>query len=268
MFELLVILAVTGSVVAGIWDLFTTEVPDEIPALMIVLGLSLLLIESASKADFTPLIISLMVGTVLLLAGIVIYKKGGWGGADTWILAAIGYMVPVYNSHIFMIDYLPNFLIVSAAYMVVYALILGMRNRSLFSYFGTELKLRWKVVVGAPIIFIAAVILITASFSNLFASINLMPVFLSSIIIFLLTIFWVYAKVIEKHEFKKRIPVGKLKAGDVLENMVWRGITEEELREIRKAKRYVVIKEGVRFVPVFPITLVITLLYGGLLFGI
>lgn len=46
------------------------------------------------------------------------------------------------------------------------------------------------------------------------------------------------------------------------------GITEKQLREIKKSgKRFIVIKEGVRFGPAFPLALLFTLFYGdGILF--
>jgi len=48
--------------------------------------------------------------------------------------------------------------------------------------------------------------------------------------------------------------------------MIWRGLTEKEVRKIRRTKKYVVIKDGIRFVPVFPITLVISILFGNIFF--
>ncbi|MBI4018458.1 MAG: hypothetical protein HY368_02515, partial [Candidatus Aenigmarchaeota archaeon] len=56
----------------------------------------------------------------------------------------------------------------------------------------------------------------------------------------------------------------KLKPGDVLEKMIWRGLTREEIREIKRKEKYAVVKEGVRFVPAFALTLVATLLYGNI----
>ena len=48
--------------------------------------------------------------------------------------------------------------------------------------------------------------------------------------------FWRYATIIEKNLFKKRIPSSKLKAGDVLENMNWVGLTEEQVKQLKKQK--------------------------------
>jgi hypothetical protein len=80
---------------------------------------------------------------------------------------------------------------------------------------------------------------------------------------------WRFAKAVEDIGFKRKIPVSKLKVGDVLlENRLWEGINEKQLKKIKKSgKKTVVIKEGVRFAPAFPLALLFTLFYGdGILF--
>lgn len=257
-----IIIALVGSVLAGLWDLKTTEVPDEIPALMIVLGIFLWFINGGTTGDFSSLIFSLITGTILLAAGLLMYKAKQWGGADAWILAAIGYLLPLYNGHLFMIDFLPNFLIISVLYMAAYSIVLGFMNKSVFRHFSANVKEKWKTVFGIPIAFGIFFFLFSA-----YAKTNLMPAAYMTAFIFLLMLFWAYAKTIEERVFKRKIPVSKLKVGDVLEETLWVGVTEEQIREISAKHKFVTVKEGVRFVPVFAITLVVTLLCGNLLFA-
>jgi Flp pilus assembly protein protease CpaA len=251
-------IAFIGSFIAGIWDLFTTEVPDEVPALMIALGIFNWFVYALSSGDSNPLFISLLAGTVLLVFGLILYKAGHWGGADAWLLAAIGYNIPLYNGQIFMFSFIFNFLIVGSIYMVIYAIILGVINRGVFSYFVSDIKNRW----------ITSIILIASIFSLSLLyifSYRIIPVIEAIILIVLLVLFWRYAKVIEKRVFRKRIRTSELKVGDVAEDMLWRGITEEEIKKIRRIKRFIFIKEGVRFVPAFPIALAVTFLFGNLM---
>lgn len=270
MIDIFIAIATIGSVIAGLWDFFTTEVPDEVPALMISTGLFLHLVNAILSNDFYPLSVSLVVGTLLLFVGLVMYKKGQWGGADAWILAAIGYLIPFYNGSLFIIDYISNFLIVSAAYMVVYAIIIGAKTPGIFSHFRSELKERLRLVIGIIAsfgIFIVALVNFAALSAGSYSYIyNIERLFYMFFLVAFLTVFWVYGKVIEKYAFRKRIQTSRLKAGDVLEKMLWRGLTPEEVAKIKKSKKHVVIKEGVRFVPAFPITLFVTLLYGNVLF--
>jgi Flp pilus assembly protein protease CpaA len=265
MIELLVIIALVGTVLAGLWDLKTTEVPDEIPALMITLGIFVLFIQSTITRDFYPLAVSLVSGTIVLAIGLLLYKKGEWGGADAWIFAGVAYTIPFYNGEIFIVNYFYNFLIVSVFYMIIYSIVVGVLHRESFHYFKEGVAEKWKFVAAPPIVFFFAVgYIISLRGASVFS-----PYFiLSTILIFLLGLFWIYAKAIEKHVFRKRIPTSRLKEGDVVEDMIWRGITMDEISQISKKKKFVVVKEGVRFVPVFAIALVFTLFFGNLLFFI
>ena len=97
----------------------------------------------------------------------------------------------------------------------------------------------------------------------IFNSINLKLVIISTVSSIILIILWIFSKSVEK-SFIKRIPVSKLKVGDVLvESKRWDGITEKKLREIKRSgKKYVYIKTGVCFAPAFPIALIYTFLFG------
>ena len=88
--------------------------------------------------------------------------------------------------------------------------------------------------------------------------------FLFSIILFMM-LFWIYAKAIEKTAFRKTIPASQLREGDViLESKIWDGLTKHQAEQLRKSNKKYTIKEGVRFGPVFLITIIITILYGNL----
>ncbi len=258
MSELMILFAFLASAAAGLYDLKTTEVPEEIPVLMISFGLFYWFVYALTIGDFYPLLLSISLGTLLLALGILAYKKGQWGGADAWILASIAYMVPLIGGEVFMLSFLPNFLIVGALYTIIYAIALGLKNPKVFNYFLSDLKSNAKFFI-LPVFFLIV--------SILTYTIQGVDTFLKLAILFLLIIaFWRYGKVIESHVFRKKIPASELKEGDVVEGMIWRGLGEPEINEIRKKKKYVVIKEGVRFVPAFPLALLVTIIYGSLLF--
>ena len=260
MIEILII-AVLGTALAGLWDLRTTEVPDQLPYAMVGIGVIYWLGNWLLNGDSGPLVISLAVGTLLLALGMILYKKGQWGGADAWILAAIGYMIPLYNGSIFIVPYLFNFMLVSIAYTVIYALAIGLMNRSVFPYVAKDLRQNKKIVLGLPLAFLAVTFVI--SLVQPYAGLRFFNVFA---LIVLLVFFWRYATVIEKRIFRKKIPSSRLKAGDVLDDSKWVGLTNQQIKHLKKKKRFVVIKDGMRFVPVFVIALVVTLLFGNLFF--
>jgi len=149
--------------------------------------------------------------------------------------------------------------------MIIYVLIIGLKDRRLFSLFVTESAKRKKIVIGVPLAFIVFACVLSYSIISAGFVLNSFPMILSVLIVVFLTLFWSYAKVVEQHAFRKKIKAAELKEGDVLEEMVWRGLSAEEVANIRKQKKTVTIKEGVRFVPVFPITMAVTLWWGNLL---
>lgn len=256
--------ALIGTTLAGLWDLKTTEVPDDLPFVMIFVGIGFWVVQAASGNAY-PLFISLVVGTALLAAGMLLYKKGQWGGADAWILAAVGYMIPTLGSGIFIVSYLINFFIVSAIYMIVYAMILGIMNPKIWKHFSKDVSKNKRVFV-IPLLFLVFLIAMHFYASLYGVFVNPAQSALLFILVLFLTLFWRYGKVVEGKLFRKRIPASKLREGDVLVEMNWIGLTKKDVLKIRKRKKYVTIKEGIRFVPVFAITLAVTYLWGNLLF--
>lgn len=253
------IIALIGSIAAGAWDLKTTEVPDEIPLLMVGLGVFYWFINAVSTGSFFAFFISLLVGTIVLVFGWTMYRTKQWGGADALMLAAIGYVIPVYAGRIFMIDYIFNFFIVGAVYTILYAIILGFMNRGVLGYFAKDLKQSKKLVAGIPGIF---AIFVLAMF---ILGVYIVPLLYILAIIIIITVFWRYGLVIEKRVFRKRVHTKKLKPGDVIDDMHWVGLTKEQVKSVQKRKKYATVKEGIRFVPVFPISLVVTLVWGNIL---
>ncbi|MCD6476798.1 MAG: hypothetical protein J7K26_01360, partial [Candidatus Aenigmarchaeota archaeon] len=90
----------------------------------------------------------------------------------------------------------------------------------------------------------------------------------------LLFVFYIYVKIVEK-SFYKRISVKKLKVDDMIGEDIpkiniykqrIRGLTKDEIKRIKKYRKYVIVREGIRYSPVFAISLIITLIYGDILF--
>jgi len=262
MFELVALgAALVLGFAAGLWDLKTSDIPDEAPALMAVLGLFIWYVSGLTTGNWMPFTISAVLGTAVFAIGWGLYKAGQWGGGDAALLAGIFYLVPNVT---FLAGYALNFLIVALVYSVVYSICIGFTHPRIFGYTVDEIKRRkiW-IALLAWIIF-GLVIILVLSLLGAYSTL-LIGLWLA---VFGMIVFYVYARAIEKKVFRRSVQLAKLKIGDVLaSSKQWEGITQEQIDGLRrKHVRVVEIKEGVRFGLVFPLALVVTLLLGNLIF--
>lgn len=264
MFELLlIIIALVGSTVCGLWDLKTSNIPDTVAISMIILAIGLHIAQGFITGDFTLLMNSFFYGGLFLFFGLLMYYGGQWGGGDGELLVAIGFLVPTLALSFFI-----NLFLVGAVYSVFYSTILMTKNPIISKKFFLSIKGSMKPILG--VLFFAVVFSILLY--RITPILSTLPLFL-----FFLFILYIFAKVIEREGFTRRIRSKDLKPDDMIGEDIKklkvykkliRGLTKEEVKNIQKYKKYVFIKDGVRFGLVFPLTLAITLLYGNLVFTI
>jgi len=265
-------IGVTGFGLAAYWDLRHTEFPDWLPYSMIILTVAFKTIDSVFSNDWWILINSVFIGLIFLGFGLLLYFSRQWGDGDAWLLGALGFVLPQQMSFVkstffpFPMTVIFNFLVVSLFYLVVYSLWIGIRkgnvNRKYFKYIRKE---RYKFI-GATLFFFGfawsfAFVMHSISFnlSNII-QMMLLPFFLTPVLFFSY-----YAKMVEKNLFKRKVKTSELKEGDVIMEGKWKGLTGKEITALRRKYKYVWIKEGVRFAPVFVITMIITIFYGDLI---
>lgn len=268
--------ALIGSSLAAIFDLKTTEIPDQIPYAMAAIGLVLNAIQAILVGSYWPILNSLIWGLSLLGFGFLLYYFGQWGGGDAKVLSAIGFLIPdlpqIFGTKLmfsFPLSYSFNVFLVGAAYMLVYAFIIALIHKKIFFKFLDDMKASSKVLsIGSVALFISFILInlflanfFRISFDALFILKNSLLPLIATIALFAV---WKFAKAVENVGFKKRIPISKLRVGDVLEeSKLWEGITEKELAKIKKSRRrFVVVKEGVRFAGTFPLALLFTIFMG------
>jgi len=267
--------ALIGSAVGGMYDLKTSDMPDIVPYAMISIALVVHGVNSYLAWSYWPLLNSMVVGLGLLGFGYIMYFLGQWGGGDAWMLSAIGFLLPSLDKNLlfpFPFSYLFNVFLVGAVYMLVYAFVFTLMNRKIIFHFKKDMKASSKVLaIGSVALFFMLFIFNWFLMQRFQLNFDLTLSLANSILILLATIglfvIYKFAKAVEDFGFKKRIHASKLKVGDVLlENRIFEGITEKELKRIRKRKRYVWIKSGVRFAPTFPLALLFTIYFGDGLF--
>jgi Flp pilus assembly protein protease CpaA len=277
MLELIsLVVAFVGSSIAALFDLKTTEIPDEIPDVMIAVGLIFAGVQTYQQWNVWPLLSSAIAGLGLLGFGFLMYYFGQWGGGDAKLLAGIGFLMPKFTSGFMPESFLPfpltflfNLFLVGAVYMLVYAFVFALMNKKIIFEFKKGIR-----AISKLLLLFSAFLFVVFVFFNIYLSktfhtpLTTSQLLQNSFIPFIgtvaLFVIWKFAKVVEDVGFKRKIPISKLRIGDVmLDSKVWEGITEKELNKIKKSgKRYVIIKEGVRFGPSFPLALIFTLYFG------
>jgi len=273
MFEIILLLVgIAGFSLAGYLDLKTTEFPDWIPYSVIILALLVRGIFSFLLNDFSIIINSVIIGGLFLGFGLVLYFLRQWGDGDAWLFGSMGFLFPAnpgFTENIyfqFPMTLFMNFFFVSFFYIIAYSVFLGIRNPVILKTFKSELKKNSKGLYAGISVFIAAYVALIFLFSGLGGIPTNFLMF--PFLLILLGIFIIYAQVIETKFFRKKIPATKLKLGDVPLSERWRVLKPKEIEKLKKSGGYVWVKEGVRFAPVFVITLVVSLFWGDLFFWI
>lgn len=270
---ILLAIGIVGFGLAGYWDLKTTEFPDWLPYSMIILALLFRGIFGFLENNWWILGDSVFVGVVFLSLGLLLYFLKQWGDGDAWLLGALGFLFPTSSFQINTFFPLPlailfNFLLISLVYLITYSIYLGIKNREINKrYIDFIMKQRNKFIILASVFFVVSwgsAILMYMLFSLEIT--KLIQIIILPFILNFILFFSYYAKIVEKDLFKRKIKTSELKEGDVILEGKWRGLTKTEIKQIKKKYKYVWIKEGVRFAPVFIITMLISIIYGDLMF--
>ncbi len=266
-------IAVAGFGMAAYWDLRTTEFPDWLPYIMIAGAVVVRGAVSLLLWDFSYIIYSIIIGGLFLGFGLLLYYLKQWGDGDAWLLGVLGFLFPGSAGFSpvtilpFPVAMLFNFFLISFFYLLVYSVFLGLRAPETSRKFLKEIngaRLDIGKVVGA---FTVAIVVLIAwmSWQLALPIEGLLYLLLFSPVLLSVLVFTRYGRFVEANLFKKKVPAVKLRAGDVLVSDKWRGLTEKEVKELKRKGKDVWIKEGVRFAPVFVITVLVTLFWGSML---
>jgi Flp pilus assembly protein protease CpaA len=269
---ILAAIGVAGFGFAGFLDLKTTEFPDWLPYSMIVSALVARGVFSFLGSNWSILADSLIVGAIFLGLGLGMYFLKQWGDGDAWLLGALGFLFPnasgfPYAGALpFPVAIVFNFLLGAFVYIIAYSFILSLAKPEVYHGFARSFRSKYKgtiLLVGG---LSAAYFMFLIATFLLFGLVPPSPLFAAAFPVFIafIAVFSHYGVYIEKNLFKKRIPVGKLRAGDVPVGGKWRVLKPSEVRALKKRGGYIWIKEGVRFAPVFLIALLLTLIFGDL----
>lgn len=281
------VIAFSTLFLAAIFDLKTTEVPDTVSIVGVVGGIGLHLLASLNsgfdintltnlgillsepvtwlQALGDPLLWSLGVGTAFSVYGWGIYLLGMWGGADAFAMSVLGFAAPYSITGFGLmhsVDLFLNIMIAGFVYTLLFAFYQSTKKPEVWKDTLNDLKDQEKRVsleiLGAGLLGFVGTY--TGSFNGLFYFIF----FVSLILLYR------FLKNIQDSLLSREVKVSDLKGGEVLAAEEEQGgkivgITEEEIQELDQET--VEIREGIRFIPVFPVALVMTDVLGlGIIF--
>lgn len=217
-----------GVAYAAYLDLRTGEVPDWVSLLVAGAGLLFHTYLSVTLGSPAPLVNAVVVGTVLFLTGWIIYLMGVWGGADAFVLGAVGYAVPALPPGItplytapwpFPFSLVLTVLLVGALYSIGYAVYKGATSTVVWDRFHAEVY-EQRVWFG---FLLAAYILVSAAAGFLLAqkySTSMGRVLLQTAPFFLLLVILLalsrFLNAVEQEVMHRTIPVDELEPGAVL----------------------------------------------------
>ena len=271
---ILLAIGLAGFSLGAYWDIRTTEFPDWLPYSIIISALGVRALFAFFYSDPAILTGSILTGVLFLGFGLALYYTKQWGDGDAWLLGGLGFLFPTETGFApssqfpFPVTMLFNLFVISFVYLLLYSFGMGIVSRHLSGRFFSQLRNDLKGIARIALAFTAAVTVFSV-FALYYFRIPFHALWIAALSPFILLsilFFMRYGRFIENEVFRKKVPVSKLREGDVLANDRWRGLTREDIQEMQKTGGYVEIKEGVRFAPVFAITLLVTLFYGNLLF--
>ncbi|MFB6174573.1 MAG: hypothetical protein ABEJ87_01185 [Candidatus Nanohalobium sp.] len=252
------LLAFSVLLINSLFDVFSEkgDVPDLPAWIGIGGGLLLHAAYSFQVSSWTPMIWMAVTGLVFAAYGWFAYFQGMWGGADAMGLTVVGFAAPYAMSGpgiMFPLNFLVNMMIIGLLYTIAFAASKaysseGFMGRVRGRISGDRLKIVLEIIGASAL----------AGYVS-YMGMNPYTYFASLLLVIFL---YPFLKVLEDTEMTKTVAVEDLEGGEVVADQgdVIEGITEEEIDDLDTDE--VEVKEGIRFMPVFPVALLLTDMIG------
>ena len=246
-----VIIAFSTLFIASVFDVKSMkgDVPEIILYTGIASGLFLHAVYSVINWTTTPIIYSIVTGLAFGFYGFFAYRKGMWGGADFLGLVILGVSTSYFLKITGIFDLIINVMMIGFLYASGFGILKGLRSEKVREDFFNRLKKSRRIVLLA----IGA----SAGFS-IFASTQGLNGYLYFAAFAGMTILYFFMTSVEENLLVKTVDASKVEEGDVLAEGEIKGVEKEDLQELEGE---VQLKEGIRFMPVFPAGLALTV-YG------
>ena len=274
MIEAIFLLVLAGIfVTAGsIEDIKKREVENWISFSLIIFALGFRLFWSLFNGDsfvsFNNLFYQGVIGLIIFaIIGHLFYYGRVFAGGDAKLMIALGAILPLsysfkenfYGYALFLF----LFLMVGSVYGLIWSFVLVLRNKKSFAKeFRKNIKKNMRIII---IIYIISALL-------LIFGIHFRILFSFGVLFAIYPLVLIYARSVDEACMIKKVSTNKLVEGDWLyKNVIlrkgnkrvglikstWEGLSNKEIELLRKKMKFVDLREGIPFVPVFFFTLII-----------
>lgn len=258
----LVVLALAWIIFASIQDLRKREVSNWLNFSLIAFALSFRLFYSLFSESWQFFFQGLMGLGIFFVAGTLMYYGKLFAGGDAKLMIALGpvlsFSTNFYSNLKIFFLFLILFLFVGAVYGIASAVFFSVKNLQTFKkgflkIWGEKRKLTY-VIMGLGLVF-----MVFGFLQSIFFSVG--------ILIFVFPYLYYYAKAVDEFCMVKNLKVSQLTEGDWLYERMrvgksfiepsWEGLSMKDIKLLKKKYRFVKIKQGIPFVPVFLIAFVV-----------
>lgn len=267
-------IAIIWLIAASITDIKKREVPDWLSFSLITLGLATRLIASLLFSNFSYFFYSLIGLGIFIAIGFSFYYAKVFGGGDAKLLIALGacfgsrpFFAKTPTSFYpepFLLTFMVNLLFLGAIYGIFFSAILALKKKKEFCLAYKKIDKNYKIFyfVFAFLIFVFAII------TKLYNLISL------SVILAFLPYIFSLVKASEKLMIKQKSwhelaegdwLVKEIKIKNKIIKPTVHGLTKKDIQEIKKANKKVLVQDGIPFVPVFLVALLVSMFLGNLL---
>lgn len=259
----LFVLALIWIIFATIQDLKKREIANWLNFSLIIFALGFRFFYSLfSQNNFSFFYEGLIGLGIFFILGNLLYYGKLFAGGDAKLMIALGAVLPfsenfLVNTNIFIL-FLFIFLFIAATYSIIISLVLSFKNFKKFKKEFSIILNKNKKLLYFPM-FLGLILMLSGFIENL--------LFILGIFIFVLLYFYIYAKAVDEACMVKKIKSSELREGDWIYKDLkigkrlikarWSGLNKKDIRWIKKNRRFVLIKQGIPFTPVFLISFLI-----------
>ena len=278
-------------VVASITDIKKREVANWLVFSFLAVMLALRVLIWILTGSWAYFVYALIYGVVAFIIASLLYYGKALGGADAKLLIGLAcafatapsflnfnysiYLLGIssfFTKNLFIFDFIVNCLFVGLVYSLVYSFVLAFLNKERFVKTFSEIS-KQKKTLRIVFLVLGLVLLVMAFYNQINQILLVLGVF-----VLIFPYLYIFVRSVENSCLIKMKSWKELTEGDWLVKSVKinkkiinpsaDGLSKEDIRLIKKSGKTVLIKDGLPFVPVFLISLVVSLLLGNLLIRI